>query len=160
MDQATKAKLTPRFVDGKAMTFAGLSEHITSDWSRIDALWWRFAPHIGSVPGQVGARVAYGVVTHAGGGIDYLAAVEVTETTRLPKDFVHTSVPAQRYAVFAHDDHVSKLKETMDAIWASWPNSRLTHAQTAGAPAFFERYGEEYDPPKGVGGIEVWVPVK
>ena len=61
MDQATKAKLTPRFVDGKPMIVAGMSEHVTSEtWDKIDKLWWRFAPHIGKVPGQVGARVAYG----------------------------------------------------------------------------------------------------
>jgi AraC family transcriptional regulator len=160
MNQATKTALAPRFVDGKAMTFAGMSEHVTSDWDKIDKLWWRFAPHIGKVPGQVVARVAYGVVTNSGKGIDYLAAVEVTGTKVLPKDFVQASLPAQRYAVFAHEGHVSKLKDTMDAIWKWFPTSGLEHARTAGAPAFFERYGEEFDPQKGTGGIEVWVPVK
>jgi AraC family transcriptional regulator len=48
----------------------------------------------------------------------------------------------------------------MDAIWAWFPTSGLEHVQTPGAPAFFERYGEEFDPQSGMGGIEVWVPVK
>jgi len=31
---------------------------------------------------------------------------------------------------------------------------------TAGAPDFFERYSEEFDPRTGMGGIDVWIPVK
>jgi AraC family transcriptional regulator len=27
-------------------------------------------------------------------------------------------------------------------------------------PDFFERYGEEFDPQTGMGGIEVWIPIK
>ena len=27
-------------------------------------------------------------------------------------------------------------------------------------PAFFERYGEAFDPQTGTGGIEVWLPIK
>ena len=85
MDQATKTKLTPRYVDGKAMIVAGMSERVTAEtWDKIDKLWWRFAPHIGSVPTQVGARVAYGAVTDAGKGIEYMAAVEVADTKALP----------------------------------------------------------------------------
>ena len=30
----------------------------------------------------------------------------------------------------------------------------------ADAPDFLERYGEEFDPQTGTGGIEVWVPIK
>jgi AraC family transcriptional regulator len=28
------------------------------------------------------------------------------------------------------------------------------------APDFFERYGEDFDPKTGMGGIEVWIPIK
>ena len=162
MDQAARTKLEPRHADGKPMTIAGMSERVTPEtWDKIDQLWWRFAPHIGSVPTQVGARVAYGVVTDAGKGIEYLAGVEVTDAGKLPDGFTHVRIPAQRYAVFMHEGHVSKLKDTMTAIWERWlPKSGYRHARTAGAPAFFERYGEEFDPQKGMGGIEVWVPIK
>jgi AraC family transcriptional regulator len=161
MDQALKTKFKPRFENGKPMLIAGMSERITPQtWDKIDKLWWRFAPHIGKVPHQIGARVAYGAVTDTADGIDYLAGVEVKSASGLQGDFTHVTLPAQRYAVFTHDDHVSKLKDTMDAIWTWWPASGLEHARTAGAPAFFERYGEEFDPQKGTGGIEVWVPVK
>ena len=161
MEPATQTQFKPRFVDGKAMIVAGMSERITPETrDKIDKLWWRFAPHIGKVPGQIGARVAYGAVTDAANGIDYLAGVEVTSASGLPDGFAYVSLPAQRYAVFTHDGHVSKLKDTMTAIWTWLPQSGHAQARTAGAPAFFERYGEEFDPQTGMGGIEVWVPVK
>jgi AraC family transcriptional regulator len=31
---------------------------------------------------------------------------------------------------------------------------------TADAPNFFERYSEEFDPRTGMGGMEVWIPIK
>jgi len=162
MDQTAHTKLEPRFENGKPMLIAGFREHVIAEtWDKIDKLWRRFAPHIGSVPGQVGRRVAYGVVTDAGSGIAYLAGVEVSDASGLPDGFTHVSLPAQRYAVFEHKGHVTKLKDTMTAIWENWlPTSGHEHARTAGAPAFFERYGEEFDPQTGTGGIEVWVPVK
>jgi AraC family transcriptional regulator len=162
MDRAANTELALRFVDGTSMTIAGFSERVTAEtWDKIDKLWWRFAPHIGSVPGQVGRRVAYGVVTDAGNGIDYLAGVEVSDVSGLPDGFVHARLPAQRYAVFEHQGHVSKLKDTMTAIWENWlPASGHAHARTAGAPAFFERYGEAFDPQTGTGGIEVWIPIR
>jgi AraC family transcriptional regulator len=72
------------------------------------------------------------------------------------------NVPAQRYAVFAHSEHVSKLRNTCEAIWRQWlPNSGHEFARPApGAPDFFERYGPGFNPQTGMGDIEVWVPVK
>jgi AraC family transcriptional regulator len=161
MDRTIEPGLAPRLVDGKPMLVAGFSERVTKDtWDKIDKLWWRFAPHIGKVPGQIGARVAYGVVTDADNGIDYLAGVEVSDASGPPNGFTHVGLPAQRYAVFEHHGHVSKLKDTMTAIWKWLPTSSHVHARTAGAPAFFERYGEAFDPQTGMSGIEVWVPVK
>jgi AraC family transcriptional regulator len=162
MDQATHTGLEPRFENGKRMIMAGFAERITPEtWDKIDKLWWRFAPHIGSVPGQLGVRVAYGVVTDAGNGIEYLAGVEVSDESHLPDGFTHVRLPAQRYAVFRHERHVSKLKDMMTTIFETWlPQSGHEHARTPGAPAFFERYGEEFDPQAGTGGIEVWLPIK
>ncbi len=162
MDQKTRTELTPRFETRNAFTIAGISARVKpGDQEVIGALWQRFAPHIGKVPGQVGGMAAYGAITGSATGMDYLAGVEVSDTGKLPDGFTHASLPAQKYAVFTHEGHVSKLFDTCTAIWRDWyPKSGLQHAQTAGAPQFFERYSEEYDPPKGMGGIEVWVPVK
>ncbi|PYT97708.1 MAG: hypothetical protein DMG38_18645 [Acidobacteria bacterium] len=57
--------------------------------------------------------------------------------------------------------NVSKLHETCDAISKWLPDSGYQPAAAdAETPAFFERYSEEFDPQTGMGGIEVWVPIK
>jgi AraC family transcriptional regulator len=40
------------------------------------------------------------------------------------------------------------------------PTSGYEAATSPGAPDFFERYTEEFDPRTGMGGIEVWIPIK
>lgn len=156
---------TPRFENGNAMLIAGFREHFTSQtMNNIAALWQRFAPHIGKIPGQVG-RAAYGLCFNvlSPDGIDYLAGVEVSDFSGLSDEFIRVTVPVQRYAVFPHREHVSKLRQTLDAIDKWVPTSGLEvvpAAAAAGAPDFFERYGEQFDPRTGMGDIEVWLPIK
>jgi AraC family transcriptional regulator len=153
----------PRFEYSKALLIAGLREHYTSETMKnMPELWRRFAPHIGNIPGQVG-RVAYGLCFNAlsPDGIDYMAGVEVSGSSGLPSEFSVATISAQKYAVFPHREHVSRLRETLDAIDKWLPGSGLNVAcGTAGAPDFFERYSEEFDPGTGMGGMEVCVPVK
>ena len=55
------------------------------------------------------------------------------------------------------------LKEqTIEAIGSKWyPESDEEPAARAGeAPDFFERYTEEFDPRTGMGGMEIWIPIK
>lgn len=162
MDQATKTKLKPRFETRNEFVIAGFNAHVKpGDQEAINALWQRFAPHIGKMPDQIGGNVAYGAISGSATGMDYLAGVEVADASGLPDGFTHVRLPAQKYAVFTHEGHVSKLFDTCTQIWRDWyPQSGLQHAQTAGAPQFFEYYGEEFDPQKGTGGIEVWIPIK
>jgi predicted transcriptional regulator YdeE len=148
----------PRFEQGRELLVAGFNETYTFESrSRIPSQWERFAPHIGKVPGQTG-NSAYGVCWNykPGSGFDYLAGVEVTGTAGLTKDFVHVRLPARRYAVFGHREHVSSIPKTIDTIWTKWvPDSGL-HA--ADAPCY-ERYTEEFDPHTGLGGMEIWIPI-
>ena len=151
----------PRFVDAKPLMLAGLDRRYTmATAGEIPALWDEFGPHIGNVPHQVGS-VCYGVSNHMFDGGDafrYMAAVEVSEITGLPDDFAGLRLPAQRYAVFPHHEHVSKIKETIGKIWGDWvPNSGH---EPAYLPGFFERYSEDFDPEVAVGEVEIWVPVK
>jgi AraC family transcriptional regulator len=166
MKESPAAQLeAPRLENGRALLIAGLRSRYTPEtMSSIPGQWQRFAPHIGKVPGQVGG-VAYGVCFNASNGagdVEYLSGVEVSSASGLPSEFSLVSIPAQRYAVFAHREHVSKLHETLDAIGRKWfPESRQEAApRAAGAPDFFERYSEEFDPRTGMGGMEVWIPVK
>lgn len=149
----------PRFEQGKELIIAGLNRHFTQETrAQIPDLWMKFVPSLGKIPTQKGS-LTYGVCHGEDnkGGFDYMAGVEVQNTSNLPSGFTHLKIPAHRYAVFSHSKHVSELPKTLDAIYCKWlPNSGL---EAANAP-FFELYTEEFCPDKGMGGIEVWVPLK
>jgi AraC family transcriptional regulator len=153
----------PRMENGKALRIAGLREHYTSETMKdIPQLWMRFAPHIGKIAGQVG-KVSYGACFNAQSpdGMDYLTGVEVSGSSSFPSEFSVAAIPAQKYAVFSHREHVSKLYETLAAIDKWLPESGLEVSRaSAEAPNFFERYSEEFDPRTGMGGMEVWIPIK
>ena len=100
---------------------------------------------IGTVPGQIGG-VAYGVCFLGAKGIDYLCGVEISANSKTSADLSVVEVPAQTYAVFEHPGHVSTLRETMEEIENKWlPASGCKPVpKAAGAPDFFERYGEDF----------------
>jgi AraC family transcriptional regulator len=152
----------PRFENGRPLLIAGLRERLTDDAGNIPALWQRFVPYIGNVPGQAG-HIAYGVSLFKGDGSCgceyYLAGVEVSDFSGLPGEFSHLRIPAHKYAVFPHREHVSRLWNTIDAIGRKWlPNSG--HEIATDARGFFERYSEDFNPQTGMGGMEVWMPIK
>jgi AraC family transcriptional regulator len=125
----------------------------------IPSLWQRFVPHIGNIPGQRGGTTAYGVRHNVDdeGNFDYLAGVEVADFSGLPADFGRVRIAAQKYAVFSHREHVSTIRRTINTIWSNWlPESGH---EVADAPDF-ERYGESFDPRIGMGGVEIWIPIK
>jgi AraC family transcriptional regulator len=149
----------PRFEDGETLLIAGISERYNHQtMAGIPAQWQRFAPHLGQIPGQVG-RTTYGVVCNndGEGNIDYISGVEVSGFADLPSEFGRIRIPAHRYAVFTHKEHVSAIRQTWNTIWSQWlPNSGL---KASDAPDF-ERYGETFDPHTGAGGFEIWLPVE
>ena len=153
----------PRFENGKALLLAGLRKiYPPGEMNGIPAQWQSFAPHIGKIAGQIG-NTTYGVCWQAsdGEGIEYLSGVEVSGFMGLPSDFTVVSLEPAKYAVFPHREHVMKLRETIDAIFHQWlPESGHQAAADPETPAFFERYSEEFNPQTGMGGMEVWVPIK
>ena len=159
MDQTVLPALKPpRFETLKPLLVAGLSERYDCESSKaIPAQWQRFTPHIGNIAGQVG-WTAYGVRHNPDydGNFDYTACVEVASFSQLPPEFGRVRIPAQRYAVFTHSEHVSTIRRTITTIWNTWlPESGF---KVADAPDF-ERYGESFDPRTGMGGLELWVPI-
>ena len=153
----------PRFEEGKALLIAGLRRvYAPEAMNQIAAQWQSFAPHIGKIPGQIG-RVAYGVGWQAPGkeDLEYLCGVEVSGFTGVPSDFTVVSLAPAKYAVFAHRDHVSKLSQTIGAVFFQWlPQSGHVAGGDTDTPAFLERYSEEFNPQTGLGGMEIWVPLK
>jgi AraC family transcriptional regulator len=149
----------PRFVDGPALTLAGLSERYSYETcAGIPAQWQRFQKYLGHVPGQKG-DVAYGVCHNSddAGNIDYMAGVEVEDLGRVPPELARLRVAPHRYAVFTHHGHISTIRGTWKAIFCDWlPASGY---KAADAPSF-ERYDERFDPQSGNGDLEIWLPVQ
>ena len=155
--------LTPRFVELPPLLLAGMREPLNEQSAQtIPLLWQKFAPYIGNIPHQQGNMVAYGLCVRSSessnGFYYYMAACEVSEFADLPTDLSPLIVPAHKYAVFTHETHVSRIKETIDSVFDQWlPASGLTHNPQS--IHFFERYGEEFCPDVGVGGTEIWLPI-
>jgi AraC family transcriptional regulator len=154
---------SPSTKEGKALVVAGLREgYNATTVNDIPALWQRMGPYFGKLPKQVG-HSAYGLVMNMRDqdNFDYLAGVEVFDSAKLPEGLTSVNIPAQRYAIFPHCDHVSKLKDTMHAIWRQWSPSwgQRAERRAADAPGMIEYYGPEFDAQTGMGDIEVWVPI-
>src|SRR6185312_8517736 len=152
MDETLFAKLdAPRFESGKPLLVAGLGERYNGESSKaIPSLWQRFQPYLGNISGAVGSA-AYGVCCNGDdeGNFDYIAGVEVKDFSALPAEFSRVRIPAQRYALFRHAEHISTIRRTVNTIWSRWlPQSGH---EAADAPNF-ERYAEAFDPRTGLGG--------
>ncbi len=151
----------PRFETGKAMLVAGVGErynHANGGTAAIPGQWQRYHQKVDEIPDRVG-NVAYGVCCNGddSGNFDYIAGVEVSDFSNLPREFSRVRIPEQKYAVFTHSEHISTIRRTVNTIWNQWlPASGL---KAADAP-FFERYDENFDPLTGNGGLEIWIAVK
>ena len=141
----------------KPLLVAGLGgRYHGAEVAGIPAQWQRFKTQIDSIPGRSGTQT-YGVCCNSddAGNFDYVCAVAVKDFSRIPAELARVRIPGQRYAVFLHSDHISTIRRTWNAIIEQWlPASGL---QMADAPDF-ERYGESFDPLKGTGGVEIWIP--
>ena len=149
----------PRFETGKPLLVAGISERYTCEsGAAIPGQWQRYHQSVDRIPGRIG-KVAYGVCCNAddAGNFNYIAGVEVSDFSELPREFGSIRIPGQKYAVFTHRDHISGIRRTVNTIWNHWlPASGL---KAADAPNF-ERYDEKFDPLTGNGGLEIWIPVR
>jgi predicted transcriptional regulator YdeE len=149
----------PRFENAPAMNIAGLNASYNRETrSGIPAQWCQFVPRMGQIPAQK-SPMTYGVSWNCQPDckFDYLTGVEVSDPSMLPGDLTVVKVPAARYAVFPLSKHVSTMPATFDTIFSKWvPDCGLP---VADGPCF-ERYTPEFNPQTGMGGMEIWVPLK
>ena len=160
MDESLLVELeAPRIEDGRDLKIAGLSGRFTFETNQaIPALWQRFIPHLGNIPGQVG-WTTYGICSNGddAGSFDYTCGVEVSELADVQSDLECIRIPARRYLVFTHRGHISTIRSTVYSIWNKYlPGSGH---QSACAPDF-ELYDERFDPDSGTGEVEIWIPIK
>jgi len=160
MNQATQTPIAiARITESGAMLMFGLSaKYQAPNNAGIPSQWNRFGPYMDQIQGQKG-HIAYGVIYNSddAGNFDYMCAVEVTEFPSSPPELTRLRIPPQTYAVFEHREHISSLQSTFHKIW----NNGLAGSgyQAADGPAL-ERYGESFDPRTGLGGLEIWVPIR
>ena len=152
--------LAVRFEDGAAKLIAGLGGRFGNhNRAEIPDLWQRFGPKFfGRVPGQVDKR-SYGVCFNMDdkGNLDYLAGVEVSNSTAVPVELTQLSLAPSRYAVFEHAGHISTISRTWMNIFVNWaPTSGVALAP---APSF-ECYAEAFDPDIAIGNVAIWIPIK
>ena len=160
MDSTASDNLqVPRFEISKPLLVAGLGGRCSSEnGAGIPGQWQRFHQCVADIPNRIG-KLAFGVCCNGddAGNFDYIAGVEVSDFSDLPREFARVRIPEARYAVFTHRDHISTIRRTVNTIWNHWlPASGL---KAADAPNF-ERYDENFNPLTGDGGLEIWVPVK
>ena len=162
MDDGLITTLAPPRIEQRGLLLiAGLGGRYSSDTHQnIPALWQRLQPHLGNVPGQVRARgAAFGVCYNMDDdcNFDYLAGVEVSGFSDLPAEFARLRIPSRRYAIFTHPEHVSTMHSVAMTIWTKWlPESGY---EAVDAPNL-EYYGEEFDGRTGLGGYQIWIPIK
>ncbi len=149
----------PRFESGKAMLLVGLSERQSlGNTQHIASKWQQFMAAYEDIPNKK-PTAPIGVSTNMDedGNFDYVCAVEVTNVSKLPGEFIQLRVPSQRYAVFLHQEHVASISQTYSMIWNHW---FPTHEPEPLEGPCLERHLPTFDPQTGLGGIEIWVPVK
>ena len=158
-EAAMPAIKADRIVDLPQMLFVGLLEHVLfSQLQTIASQWQRFMPHYGEIEDKA-HPIPAGISTNLDdeGNFDYVCAVQVKRFTSVPKAMVQLTLPAQTYAVFRHDRHISEIAQTFAAIWNEWvpPDGR-----SIADGASIERHMESFDTRTGFGGVEIYIPIR
>jgi AraC family transcriptional regulator len=152
-----RSPMQPRLTHKDAIHAVGMCGRFVPFDSRIPELWARFVPRIGEIPLRRGAHTLGVCVDDADGeGITYLAAVEVERIASVPDGMFALTLPARRYAVWTHRGPLATFPDTVKLVFGRWlAESKLPHAE---APDF-EWYDERFDPERGAGEIDVYVPL-
>lgn len=155
-----ETKLAPPWlVAGAPMLLVGLAErHSIEATECIPAQWQRFMVSYGEISHKADPiPLAVSTNMDDDGTFEYVCAVQVDDASDLPKGLVQLRVPAQRYAVFQHLEHVSTIATTYSAIWNYWLPAHIHKA--ADGPGL-ERHLETFNPQTGLGGMEIWIPLE
>lgn len=161
MSATSTTELAPRFAEGDPMRVIGLARRYdAASMARIPEQWQLLQERLCEVRGRT-EEAQFGLFYRLGErpfAAEYVSGVMVGEDAPLPAGFVERRLPARRHAVFAHRGDVAGLRSLVDAIFREWlPRSGLV---AGGDPDFVEVYGDDFDPVRLEGTIEVWVPLR
>lgn len=158
-EQSTIELEPPRFVSGEPMLIVGLAQrHSFESTQGIPNQWQTFMSAYGEIQNKA-RPIPVGISMNMDddGNFEYVCGVEVSRFGKIPSGFIELRIPAQTYAVFLHREHVSKITATYFAIWNNWLPD---HNRVAADGPCLERHLETFDPRTGLGGVEIWIPIK
>ena len=149
----------PRIVSKPSLALVGLlRRYRCDDKSGIPAQWGAFVPRIERISHRI-SEVAYGVCLNSTETeFDYFCGVEVPPASESREDFETLALPAQLYAVFAHQGRVEQIVDTVHRIFTLWlPKSGRV---VGGVVDLVERYSEDFEPVSNSGNVEIWIPIQ
>lgn len=124
----------------------------------IAAQWQRFmSTRYGAIPHKV-KQMPIGLCEPPDdeGCFNYVCAAEVDSFGERQPGLTRIECEPMTYAVFAHDDHVSRIFDTYTAIW----NEGLPAlARTAANSPVLEFHNDAFDPDTGLGGLRLCIPL-
>lgn len=163
-DLSTITLAQPRFEQTEPLLLAGIREPLNENSDQeIPLLWQRFMPLANNISHRSDQNY-YGLCVQADShkhDFYYMAGCALNDFNNLSADLSPIIIPSQNYAVFTHDLHVSRIKETISMIFDKWlPTSDFKLAQKpTHSVHFFEKYTEAFSPHTGFGGMEIWLPI-
>ena len=141
-----------------AITVVGLAIRTRPMSPDIPALWPKFVARIHEIENLSEPRVSYGVMRHGGGDMEdlhYMAAVAVSNASRIPPGMESLAIPAGTYATFRYP--LSGLARGFGEIFGRLlPSSGYVQAPGP----YFERYDEAFDPGNPNSEVEIQIPVR
>lgn len=129
----------------------GETIHIAAQWQRFMSTFHGAIPHkMKQMP------IGLCEPPDEEGCFNYVCAAEVDSFGHRPAGLTPFECEPMTYAVFAHDDHVSKIFDTYTAIW----NEALSAlARTAANSPVLEFHNDAFDPGTGLGGLRLCIPL-
>lgn len=160
----TEKLAPPRLVNREPMLLTGLREAMCENFAdEIPQLWQKFGGMLELISHKVDHN-CYGLCMKEAQDspeLYYMACCEVSDFVDLPAALSPVILPSHCYAVFQHTDSVIHISETIGEIFDHWlPHSDYELVQqSAHCLHHLEKYGEQFNPETGLGGVEIWVPV-
>jgi AraC family transcriptional regulator len=159
-----------KIVEQPSMTFVGLEASFNHGLSKdstaaqvIGPLWEQFGCRAEEVTSRIG-REMYGVIygrpvserKHPD-ELQYIAAVQVSNTDKIPPDMIARTIPAATYAKFLHCGPITGIAGTVREIYREWlPQSGFRHAETAD----IELYDSRFHCESPTAEMEYWISVE
>jgi AraC family transcriptional regulator len=148
----------PRIEKLGEQLFVGLPEIVTyGNTQTIAGQWQRFMSGPYSEIENKTPSIPVGITTSSDDeGMNYVCAAEVSRYDHIPKGLIKLTLAPQTYLIFAHNDHITTLRETYAAIWNDWLPA--SGRKVAEAPSL-DRHNETFDTRTGNGGVTIWIPI-